>query len=86
MEGHLIFNLDDLDDTLAYKRCVKATDMAMALWEIVYNTKKRIGYEMDGLELQGKPDLSMYEACDLVFDKIHEILEEHHIDIEDLIN
>jgi len=47
MKAILEFDLNEMDDSMAHKRCAKATDMAIALWEIAYNTKKRIGYEMD---------------------------------------
>jgi len=35
MKAKLEFDLDDFDDKMAHNRCVKATDMALVLWEIM---------------------------------------------------
>ena len=34
MKASLTFDLDQPDDRMAHMRCVKATDMAITLWEI----------------------------------------------------
>jgi hypothetical protein len=34
MEATLKFNLDDPEDVMAHKRCVKALEMALLLWQI----------------------------------------------------
>ena len=36
----LEYNLSDPEDAMAHLRAVKSLDMAMALWDIVHNTKK----------------------------------------------
>ena len=66
---------------MAFLRCVKSTEMAMCLWEIVYNTKKKISYKLDS---QDAPEIS-YDALDFVFERIHEILDENNIKLEELI-
>lgn len=38
MTATLTFNLDDPDDRKAHLRCVKSTDMAIALFEIMNNS------------------------------------------------
>lgn len=90
MKATLEFNLDDNDDKMAHLRCVKATDMALALWEITHNTKKGLLYYIEGLEIRGKQNdidkLSPYEAIELVFKEIYGILEGCNINIDDLIN
>jgi hypothetical protein len=35
--------------------------------------------------MEGK-EMDKYDALDLVYEKIHEIMSEHNIDIDDLIN
>lgn len=79
-KGILEFDLNEPDDIMAHKRAIKSLDMALALWEIIYNTKKGIEWSMDG------KDINKYDALDMVYEKIYEILEEHNIKLDDLIN
>ena len=79
-KGILEFDLNEADDMMAHKRAVKATDMALALWEITHNTKKGLEWKMDGKEI------NKYDALDMVYEKIYEIMEEHNIKLDDLIN
>jgi len=76
----LEFNLNDGDDVMHYKRTVKSTDMAMALWEITHNTKKGLEWSLEGKELD------KYDTLELVFDKIYEILNDNNINVDELIN
>jgi hypothetical protein len=78
-EAILKYDLNDADDIMAHKRAVKATDMAEALWTITHNTKKGLEWSMEGKEID------KYEALELVYEKIYEILEEHNIKLDDLI-
>lgn len=78
-EGILKFNLDDFDDRVAHLRAVKSLDMALAIWSIVHNTKKNLEWSFESKEID------KYDALDLVYEKIHEILDEHNINIDDLI-
>jgi len=76
----LEYDLNDIDDIMAHKRATKSLDMAMALWDITHNTKKSLEWSMDGKEMD------KYDTLDMVFDKLHEILNEHNIRLDDLIN
>jgi hypothetical protein len=76
----LEYDLSDQDDVIAHLRAVKSLDMAMALWEIVHNTKKGLEWSMEGKEID------KYDALELVYEKIHEILGDHNIITDDLIN
>lgn len=40
MKAKLTFDLNDPDDKMSHLRCIKSTDMALALFEIVYNLKR----------------------------------------------
>lgn len=75
----LKYDLNDPDDVYAHKRAVKSTDLALTLWEITHNTKKALEWSMDGKEMD------KYDALEMVFDKIHEIIQENNIDLDDLI-
>jgi hypothetical protein len=79
-EGILKYDLNDFDDRMAHLRAVKSLDMAIALWDITHNTKKGLEWSMEGKEMD------KYEALEMVFDKIYEILEEHNIKMDDLVN
>jgi len=76
----LKYDLNDVDDAMAHMRAIKSLDMALALWDITHNTKKSLEWSMEG------KDIDKYDALELVFDKIYEILDEHNIKIDDLIN
>jgi hypothetical protein len=76
----LEYDLNDIDDIMAHKRATKSLDMAMALWDITHNTKKSLEWSMEGKEMD------KYDALEMVFDKLHEILNEHNIRLDDLIN
>jgi len=76
----LEYDLSDPDDDMEHKRAVKSLDMAMALWDIVHNTKKGLEWSMEGKEID------KYDALELVYEKIHEILNDHNIITDELIN
>jgi hypothetical protein len=79
----LEFDLNDLDDKMEFKRCTASLDMALAIWEIVHNTKKGLYYDAEF----NKPDGScVYDGIDMVYEKIYDILNERGItNIDDLI-
>ena len=78
-KAKLEFDLDELDDRLAHFRAIKSFDMAMALWDITHNTKKSLEWKMEGKEMD------KYDALEMVYEKIYEILEEHNINTDELI-
>ena len=73
------YNLNDIEDVYAHKRAIKSLDLTLALLEIIHNTKKGLEWSMEGKEID------KYDALELVYEKIHEIITEHNIDLEDLI-
>ena len=76
----LEYDLSDPDDVMEHKRAIKSLDMAMALWDIVHNTKKGLEWSMEDKEID------KYDALELVYKKIHEILDDHNINTDELIN
>lgn len=81
MKAKLIFDLSDHDQKMEHLRCVKSLDMALALWQISVNAKKQCYRIAEGKEMKGES----VDYIDLVFEKIYEIMEEHSIDVDDLV-
>ena len=74
MEAIIKFDLNDPDDIKDHLRCIKALDMACALWEI-RNMRK----ELEWMEEQGQ--ISSEE----VMTKILEHFDNHNINVEELM-
>ncbi len=74
----LEFDLDNSEDSQAFSRTVKATDMALVLWEIQVNLRRTFKYEDDK-----KWD---YKTIDEMMERIQKIYEEHSINIDELIS
>jgi hypothetical protein len=69
------YDLNDPDDSMDFSRAVKATDMALALWDIQLNLKR----EFEGTV---EHDNATLEA---VFDRIYSILDEYNINADELV-
>ena len=82
MKATLEFDLDNPDDKEAHLRCVKSTDMAIVLFEITSNLKKKIerGFEAEPQERDE------FDGVDEVFREIYKLLDSHSINIDDLIS
>jgi hypothetical protein len=78
MKAKLTFDLDDIDDKMAHERCIKSTDMALVLWEIMTNSYRGLtnGYDEDD---------SYHKGVDAVYEKLRELMEEHDINPHNLI-
>ena len=74
----LEFDLNDPDDTMAHLRAVKSLDMAIVIFQLTSNLKKQIMHEIDHRELKD------WEAVHLVFKRIHELVNDHGIVIDEL--
>jgi len=84
MKAILEFDLNDSDDQLAHKRCVLATEMALVIWQLSYNTKKEVERIIENAKEDDK-NINAYDGVDLVFEKLNDLLEEHGIKIDSLI-
>lgn len=78
-EGSIKFDLNDPDDIIAFKRYCKADDMAMMLFELLKNSKKTLEYSVEN------KDIDKYEAIELVFERIYELVEEYNISIDEIL-
>jgi hypothetical protein len=76
----LEFDLTDSDDLMEFERAVKATDMALVLWELVFNTKKRVfnDIEFDKIE-------SPYDAINKLYERLYEDLNDHGLNMDKLL-
>jgi len=81
MKATLEFDLDDTDDSMAHKRCVKSLDMAVSIFEIKYNVR--------GLctkYLYANPNATVDDLLEKVFDCINNEFDIRNINIDELIN
>ena len=75
----LEYDLNDTDDAMAHMRAIKSLDMALALWELLNNSKRTLERTMH------EKELDKYEALDMVYERIYELMDEHNIKLDDLI-
>jgi DNA-binding ferritin-like protein len=76
----LEFDLNDPDDQMAHLRAVKSLDITLALWEMLYNTKKSFQWKMESGEIKENDDI-----LEKVYERFWEILDEHGIKIDELV-
>lgn len=78
-EAILKYDLNDSDDAMAHMRAIKSLDMALALWELLNNSKRTLERTMH------EKEMNKYEALDMVYERIYELMDEHNIKLDDLI-
>ena len=76
----LEFDLTDSDDMMEFERAVKATDMALVLWQLVFNAKKQIFNEIEFEKIE-----SPYDAIDKFYERLYEELDNHGLNMDKLI-
>lgn len=77
MRGILEFDLADYDERLQHKVAISANDYLSVLWELDQHLRSQIKYNESLTEEQ----TAAYED---LRDKLHESLNEHCVDINDL--
>ena len=80
MKAVIEFDLDNPDDKYRFRRCGKSLEMAIVIFEFLYNIRKRVERILDHDE-----KIDSYKTLDIVYEKFRELLEEQHIDIDDLM-
>ena len=78
MEAILKFNLDNPDDTIAHMRCVKATDMALMLWDIKQNIRSKLKYDEKLSEAE-------FHQWEIMQDEFYSFASEYGINLDELI-
>lgn len=71
MKAIIEYDLNDRDERMAHLRAIKSMNMANALFEIKYNLRTKLKYELD-------------DIADVIFEKIDEILYLNNINIDEL--
>lgn len=74
----LTWNLSDRDESQDFKRIIKSADMAMALFEISTNMIRKCRQQIDSDHAD--------DVYNLVSEHIDSILQDYHIDIDDLVD
>jgi len=69
----LEFDLSNMEDELKHYQCVNAENMAMALWEISNNLRKKVEWDVDSNDK---------DPIDIVFERIYGILQENGIIVD----
>jgi hypothetical protein len=75
----LTYDLNDPDDRIEHLRAVKATDMALVIWDFVYNFRKGMEYQID--EYKYDPYTVIGKTLEIFRDE----LADHGIIIDDLV-
>jgi hypothetical protein len=76
----LTFDLTDPDDLIEHKRCIKAIDVCLAIWDMDQYLRTKTKYESEGMSSE------VYDAYDTMREKLREILEDRSISFDELIN
>jgi hypothetical protein len=76
----LEFDLTDSDDMMEFERVMKATDMALVLWQLVFNAKKQIFNEIEFEKIE-----SPYDAIDKFYERLYLELDDHGLNMDKLI-
>lgn len=79
----LEFNLEDIDDQLAFKRATKSLDLTLALWDIL-QLRKKLEYHIEVNIDENDPD-AKWDTRDYILEEIGAIFEKYNIDVEELI-
>lgn len=80
MKATLEFNLNENEDVMAHKRCVKSLDMAIALFHITTTLVDKVRHLE---EIAEETDLNL---ADFIISEINAIMEDNSINIEELVN
>jgi hypothetical protein len=82
MKAKLEFDLTDIDDRMEHLRAIKSLDMALTLWDIQFNLRRRC----DNIIESSDNKMDSYEVLELVFNEIYKSFEEHDINTDKLVN
>lgn len=81
MEANLKFNLDNPDDKRAHLRAIKSLDMALALWHIEANMRKKLEEKVDLWQEVCTPEM----VIDAFVTELRNIYDEYRIDPDELV-
>jgi hypothetical protein len=79
MKAKLIFDLNEFEDRMDYERVNKSLDMVNALWSFLYNSKKQLLVDVEN------EDVDKFDAVELTYGRLFELLEEHDVNVNKLV-
>jgi hypothetical protein len=79
MKAILEFNLDEVDDLMAHKRCVVSLDMVLVLWEMDQHLRAITKYADDSMSKE------TYDSLIKVREKLREEMNERGLMFDNLI-
>lgn len=82
MKAMLEFDLNNPEEKKAHMRAIKSLDMALVLFEITANLRKKCESICDGLEA----DSDKYDGVYVAFEQINSLLQESNINIDELLD
>ena len=82
MKATFEFDMSEPEDVMDHKRMSNALGMALVLWEIRHNVKRKIEDIIDSSDIQ---PLSGQDTLNKVFELIDELMEDQGISIDHLI-
>jgi len=74
MKAQLTFDFDNQEDEHRHYQCVRSQDMALALWDIAHNLRKKVEWEVESR-------LDSPDPLDIVFKHIADTIEKRGINI-----
>ena len=78
----LKYDLSDSDDKMEFERATKSLDMALVLWELQHNYRKKHHRQ---LEADSKATEREFDLVDTIFNDIVELITANEINIDSLI-
>ena len=79
MKAILEFDFENEFDKADHLRAIKSTDLASALWDMDQYLRSKTKYAPDSMPPE------VYEALLETRDKLHEIMSDHSIDLDELL-
>jgi hypothetical protein len=83
-KGKLEFDLNDFDDKMEFERCIKSTDMAIVIFDVIYNYRKSLTYDIEN-SIEKGVEVTSYDVLTMFLEKFSEDLTERGINIDNLI-
>lgn len=73
------YDLSNPDDRIEHLQTVNASNMAFIIWDFLYNSRKEIEHKIDNQKLNA-------DGClDAVYERFVWLLDQYHIDIDQLV-
>lgn len=78
-KAKITYDLNDPDDSKAFERASRATDMALAMWEFKNKLWRKLKHVPDTMSDDE------YKAIQHIQKEFHEILDEYNLNLDNLV-